>query len=114
MLLSFTTGLYAQKWLKDIGKVLNIAEKVVDKLPESKDKQSDQRNSTSAPVTFTYGDVKVSTTLPNFTIVVEDVKRIDLTKGAIYLTLINTSNYPIRIYEWQNITELVDSKGKTW
>lgn len=114
MLLSFTTGLYAQKWLKDIGKVLNIAEKVVDKLPESKDKQSDQRNSTSAPVTFTYGDVKVSTTLPNFTIVVEDVKRIDLTKGAIYLTLINASNYPIRIYDWQNITELVDSKGNSY
>lgn len=114
LLFSFTTGLFAQKWLKDIGKVLNTVEKVVDKFPDNKNTQSEQRNRTSAPMTFTYEDVEVSTTLPNFTIIIEDVKRVGSAKGAVYLTLINTSNNPVRIYDWQNITELVDSKGNSY
>lgn len=114
LLFSFTTGLFAQKWLKDIGKVLNTVEKVVDKFPDNKNKQSEQRNRASAPMTFTYEDVEVSTTLPNFTIIIEDVKRVGSAKGAVYLTLINTSNNPVRIYDWQNISELVDSKGNSY
>ena len=112
LLFSFTTGLFAQKWLKGIGKVLNTVEKGIHKLPDNRNKQSGQRH--SAAVTFTYGDAKGTTSLPNFTIIIENVKRIGQTDGAVYLTLINTSGNPVRIYDWQNISELVDSEGNSY
>ncbi len=106
----------AQKWLEKIGKVLDTVEKVANQLPDTGSKHQSKQGTadTDQAVTFTYGDVKVISTLPHFIIAVDDVKRTGRNKGTIFLTLTNTSSREVRIHDFQNVTKLVDSEGKIY
>lgn len=110
-----TCDLSAQKWLKSIGKALNKVEKVAEQLTNSENGQTQAGlTSNSKSTVFTYGDVKVTTTLPSFTISVNEVKRISLNCGTISLTLTNTSSEDVRLYGLSVMKSLTDSKGNDY
>lgn len=110
-----TCDLSAQKWLKSIGKALNKVEKVAEQLTNGENGQTQAGlTSNSKSTVFTYGDVKVATTLPGFTISVNEVKRISLNCGTISLTLTNTSSEDVRLYGLSVMKSLTDSKGNDY
>lgn len=110
-----TCDLSAQKWLKSIGKALNKVEKVAEQLTNGENGQTQTGlTSNSKSTVFTYGDVKVATTLPSFTISVNEVKRISQNCGTISLTLTNTSSEDVRLYGLSVMKSLTDSKGNDY
>lgn len=112
LLFAVTGNISAQKWLKSIGKALNKVEKVAGLLTRGENGQAQTGlNNGSKPTVFTYGDVKVSTTLPGFTISVDEVKRTGKESGTISLTLTNTSSEDVRLYGINVMKSLTDSHG---
>ncbi len=107
---------YAQKWLKDIGKALDKVGQIADQLAAGDNWQTQKKsqNSSSKPTVFTYGDVKVATTLPNFKISVDKVTRTGKASAAIYLTITNTSMQDVRLYGLNIVKGLIDSNGNDY
>ena len=112
LLLVTATELPAQKWLRNLGKTLDKVEEVTNRLTGNLTAQ--EAITSSKVTTFKYGDVQISTTLPNFTIGLNKVKRISRECGTISLTFTNTSSEDVRLYGLNNMKSLTDSKGNDY
>lgn len=112
LLLAVATESPAQKWLKSVGKVLGKVEQVADRLSGNQGGKESAKG--SKPVTFTYGDVTVATTLPNFTVALGEVRRVSRECGAISLTFTNNSSASVRLYGLNVMKSLTDSKGNDY
>lgn len=112
LLLATATEMPAQKWLKNLGKALDKVEKVANQLTGNSTGLDTSAKLKST--TFTYGDVQVVTTLPQFTVAVDGVKRVSRECGAISLTLTNTSSEDVRLYGLNFMKSLTDSKGNDY
>lgn len=112
LLLAAATELPAQKWLKNLGKALDKVEKAANQLTGNPTAQ--EATTGTKATTFTYGDVVVATTLPQFTVAVDGVKRVSRECGAISLTLTNTSSEDVRLYGLNVMKSLTDSKGNDY
>lgn len=112
LLLVTATEMPAQKWLKNLGKTLDKVEKAANQLTGNSTGLDTSAKLKST--TFTYGDVQVVTTLPQFTVAVDGVKRVSRECGTISLTLTNTSSEDVRLYGLNFMKSLTDSKGNDY
>lgn len=112
LLLATATEMPAQKWLKSLGNTLDKVEKAANQLTGNSTGLDTSAKFKST--TFTYANVQVVTTLPQFTVAVDGVKRISRECGTISLILTNTSSEDVRLYGLSVMKSLTDSKGNDY